>query len=143
MGRRIYQYQPRCQRRGVLRECRGRNPAAMRCGHDHRPGPHLPQYGAQIFDIGIEIISAVGRPVAFTMPAQVDIDDMASGLFQPDRYIFPDLARLAKAVKQDDRGVVGCSNIVRFKPDASEAFEFAYISHHDTCLSVISVQRWT
>lgn len=75
------------------------------------------------------------------MPAQIDIDDMSASLFEPDRYIFPHLARLTKSVEQDDRRIIGAANVIRFKPDSGKALEFAYIpqSHEARSIEITAI----
>jgi hypothetical protein len=90
--------------------------------------PHLAQHCAQIFDISIKVIPTVGRPFAPAMAAKVDIDDMASSLFQTNGHIFPHFARLAKAMQQDNGRVVGRTNIIGLKPYACKALKFSYIT---------------
>ena len=70
------------------------------------------------------------------MSAQIDIDYVPSGLLQADCDIFPNLARLAKSVEQDDRRIIGATNIIRLKPDTGKALEFAHIPHGHEARSI-------
>jgi hypothetical protein len=60
--------------------------------------------------------------------AQVDIDDMASSMFQTNGHIFPHFARLAKAMQQNNGRIIGRTNIVGLKPDACKPLKFSHIS---------------
>ena len=62
------------------------------------------------------------------MAAQVDIDDMASSLFQTNGHILPHFARLAEAMQQNNGRVIGRTNIVGLKLDACKALKFSYIT---------------
>ena len=56
----------------VFTNGRGRHPSAKGGADDDRPGGQLCKHGAQVFDIGTEVIAGIGGPFAFAMAAQVD-----------------------------------------------------------------------